>query len=161
MAKYSPLMKADNLILSVNSRLWCPRDQSWWDEECQESFDDLQFLAGCWTINLVKTPGHFADIYPAECKAYFDLLAKKRFNSSKEDKTTSGKKTKTSLEKKFEERKSDAKNSDRSDKELVKEVVEEMVEANKAAQLKELKKTWRPSHKPFFDKECQDAFRYI
>merc|ERR1711971_1418744 len=45
--------------------------------------------------------------------------------------------------------------------ELMEEVVTEMVQANKATQLKELKKTWRPSHKPFFDKECHEAFKTL
>ena len=152
--------KADDLILNVNSRLWCPKDQSWWDEECQDSFDELQFLAECWNINLLKKPQNFAETYPIECKTYFDLLAKKRFNSDGEDKA-SGKKTKNALEKKFEERKADVKNNNKSDKDLMEEVVTEMVEANKATQLKELKKTWRPSHKPFFDKECQEAFKNL
>ena len=152
--------KADNLILNVNSKLWCPKDQSWWDQECQDSFDDLNFLAGCWNINLVKTPQNFAEIYPEECKVYFDLLAKKRFNCDGEEKS-SGKKSKNALEKKFEERKADVKNNNKSDKELMEEVVTEMVQANKATQLKELKKTWRPSHKPFFDKECHEAFKTL
>lgn len=152
--------KADNLILNVNSKLWCPKDQGWWDQECQDSFDDLNFLAGCWTINLVKTPQNFAEIYPDECKVYFDLLAKKRFNCDEEEKA-SRKKAKNALEKKFEERKADVKNNNKSDKELMEEVVTEMVQANKATQLKELKKTWRPSHKPFFDKECHEAFKTL
>ena len=153
--------KADNLILNVNSKLWCPKDQGWWDQECQESFDELEFLAAFWTINLVKSPQNFAEIYPEECKVYFDLLAKKRFNSDGEGGKATGKKTKNALEKKFEERKADVKNNNKSDKALVDEVVMEMVQANKATQLKELKKMWRPSHKPFFDKDCQEAFKAL
>ena len=41
------------------------------------------------------------------------------------------------------------------------EVVTEMVKENKAAQVKELRKQWRPTHKPFFDKLCHEAFNKI
>ena len=96
--------KAAALVVTVNTELWCPRDQGWWDHQCQDTWDDLAFLAGCWDINLAKSPQNFADIYPEECKQYFDMLAKKRFNTPAAEAAT-GKKGKNALEKKFEERK--------------------------------------------------------
>ena len=60
-----------------------------------------------WEINLLKAPQNFGKLYPAVSKKYFDFLAKKRFNSTKEseDKNTADKvkKSKSALQKKFEE----------------------------------------------------------
>ena len=77
-------------------------------------FEDLQFLglltfpiyfpyiipslAGCWNINLMKAPQNFEEIYPEMCKEYFDVLAKKRFNSEEKGQLGSRKKTKSVLE---------------------------------------------------------------
>lgn len=63
------------------------------------------FLAGCWNINLMKAPQNFEEIYPEMCKEYFDVLAKKRFNSEEKGQLGSRKKTKSVLEKKYEEKK--------------------------------------------------------
>ena len=40
----------------------------------------------------------------------------------------------------------------------MKEVMTEMMKANQTAVLKDMLKSWKPSHKPFFDKECQEAW---
>ena len=101
--------KANELIVDVNSQLWCPSDQGWWDEECQLKFEEVELLAAMWEINLLKAPQNFGKLYPAVCKKYFDFLAKKRFNSTteSEDKNTAEKvkKSKSALQKKFEEKK--------------------------------------------------------
>ena len=65
----------------------------------------FHFLAGCWNINLLKAAQNFGDIYPDMCKKYFDLLAKKRFNSDEKNEGDSRKKSKSVLEKKYEEKK--------------------------------------------------------
>jgi len=156
--------KANALIINENSKLWCPRDQSWWDSDCQDKFDDLQFLAGCWNINLTKGPQNFAEIYPEMCKEYFDVLAKKRFNS--DEKSESGpvrKKNKSVLEKKYEEKKAKAENenNNKGDHLILKEVLDEMLEQNKALKFKEIKKSWKPTHKPYFDKECSEEYEKL
>jgi len=155
--KHRIKQQASKLIQNVNSDLWFPNTQSWWDQECQSQFDDLQFLAGCWNIDLIKSPQNFSNIYPDECKTYFDLLAKKRFNSTDDEKSKHLKKSKTVLEKKFEEKKADSSNQ-KADNVLMKEVMTEMMKANQTAVLKDMLKSWKPSHKPFFDKECQEAW---
>ena len=65
----------------------------------------VSFVAGCWNINLLKAPQNFGEIYPEMCKEYFDVLAKKRFNSDEKSEGDSRKKTKSVLEKKYEEKK--------------------------------------------------------
>merc|ERR1712130_775904 len=47
------------------------------------------------------------------------------------------------------------------DEELLKEVVDEMAKADTDARLKMVKKMWKPTHKPFWDKECQEAFEKL
>ena len=51
----------------------------------------------------MKAAQNFGDIYPDMCKKYFDLLAKKRFNSDEKSEGDSRKKSKSVLEKKYEE----------------------------------------------------------
>ena len=150
---------AASFLEKNNSKLWCPKAEAWWDEECGSKFDELAFLAACWNIDLVKSPQNFADIYPEDCKAYFDMLAKKRFNSSTSKETkSSSKKSKTKLEKAFEKRKAKSENSAKTDETLMKEVVADLAEGDRTSQLKNLKKVWKPTHKPFFDNECKEAF---
>ena len=151
---------AASFLEKNNGKLWCPKEEAWWDEECQSKFDELAFLAACWNIDLVKSPQNFADIYPEDCKAYFDMLAKKRFNSSssKESKSGSKKGSKTKLEKAFEKKKAKSENSTKTDETLMKEVVADLAEGDRTSQLKNLKKVWKPTHKPFFDNECKEAF---
>ena len=36
-----------------------------------------------------------------------------------------------------------------------------MLEKNKNLKLKEIKKSWKPSHKPYFDKECSEQFEKL
>ena len=138
-----------------SSDLWCPRSEAWWDEECQNMFDELSFLAANFDINLTKSPQHFSQIYPEECKTYFDVLAKKRFNCSGENKKA-GKKSK--IERALEKKKSQEDNSKKSDEALLKEIVSEKTADDEARLLKNTKRVWRPSHKLFFDNECKEAF---
>jgi len=154
--------KANDLIHDVNSQLWCPSDQGWWDGECQQRFDEIELLAAMWEINLLKAPQNFGKLYPAVCKKYFDFLAKKRFNSTKEseDKNTEEKlkKSKSSLQKRFDEKKAQNTDPQKNDKDILKEVLDEMNKKEKEANLSNLKRIWKPAHKPFFDQECRDAF---
>jgi len=153
--------KANELIVDVNSQLWCPSDQGWWDAECQQRFDEVELLAAMWEINLLKAPQNFGKLYPAVCKKYFDFLAKKRFNSTKEseDKNTEEKikKSKSALQKRFEEKKAQNTDPQKNDKDILKEVLDETNKKEKEANLKSLKQIWKPAHKPFFDQECRDA----
>jgi len=153
--------KADALIKDVNSQLWCPSNQGWWDDECQKKFEEVELLAAMWEIDLLKAPQNFGKLYPEICKKYFDFLAKKRFNSTKEsevkDTADKVKKCKSSLQRKFEERKAQNVDSKKTDKDILNEVLEELNELERKTNLKNLKKFWKPTHKPFFDKECQDA----
>jgi len=153
--------KANELIVDVNSQLWCPSDQGWWDAECQQRFDEVELLAAMWEINLLKAPQNFGKLYPTVCKKYFDFLAKKRFNSTKEseDKNTEEKvkKSKSALQKRFEEKKAQNTDPQKKDKDILKEVLDETNKKEKEANLKNLKQIWKPAHKPFFDKECGDA----
>ena len=52
-----------------------------------------------------KAPRNFGEIYPEMCKEYFDVLAKKRFNSDEKSVGDSRRKSKSVLEKKYEEKK--------------------------------------------------------
>jgi len=153
--------KANELIVDVNSQLWCPSDQGWWDAECQQRFDEVELLAAMWEINLLKAPQNFGKLYPTVCKKYFDFLAKKRFNSTKEseDKNTEEKvkKSKSALQKRFEEKKAQNTDPQKKDKDILKEVLDETNKKEKEANLKNLKQIWKPAHKPFFDKECGEA----
>jgi len=157
--------KANELIVDVNSQLWCPSDQGWWDEECQQKFQEVELLAAMWEINLLKAPQNFGKLYPAVCKKYFDFLAKKRFNSTKEseDKNTEEKvkKSKSALQKRFEEKKAQNTDPQKNDKDLLKEVLDEMNKKEKDANLKSVKQIWKPIHKPFFDQECRDAYEKL
>ena len=36
-----------------------------------------------------------------------------------------------------------------------------MLEKNKSLKLKEIKKSWKPSHKPYFDKECSEQYEKL
>ena len=121
---------AASFLVKHNSKLWWPKDEAWWDGECQARFDDLAFLAACWNIDLAKSPNNFADIYPEDCKAYFDMLAKKRFNTSTSETKPSSKKSKTKLEKAFEKRKAKSENSKKTDEDLMKEIVSDLAEVD-------------------------------
>jgi len=157
--------KANELIVDVNSQLWCPSEQGWWDAECQQKFEEVELLAAMWEINLLKAPQNFGKLYPAVCKKYFDFLAKKRFNSTKEseDKNTEDKvrKSKSALQKRFEEKKAQNTDPQKNDKDLLKEVLDEMNKKEKDANLKNVKQIWKPIHKPFFDQECRDAYEKL
>jgi len=161
--KNSLKKKTEDLVASKHCELWCPKNQDWWDEECQRKFDEVWFLAAMFHISLEKSAQNFQEIVPDVCEEYFNFLAKKRFNSnvkteqsdSKENTTKS--KKKSTIEKKFEEIK--AQNPEiNSEKILVKQVLTEVTNSDKALELKNLKKVWKPAHKPWFDKECQESY---
>jgi len=151
--------KAENLLVTVHSRLWRPAEKIWWDSECEERFEDIQLLASMNAINLLKAPQNFGAMYPAECKQYFDFLAKKRFNTADPEavKPGEGKTTKSSLERKFEEKKI-GEGGAKSDKEVLDAVIMEVAEREKAQALAQIKRDWKPSHKPWFNDKCAESF---
>merc|ERR1711909_205681 len=67
------------------------------------------------------------------------------------------KKSKSALQKRFEEKKAQNTDPQKNDKDILKEVLDETNKKEKEANLKNLKQIWKPAHKPFFDKECRDA----
>ena len=125
--------KADNLLVTVHSRLWRPSEKLWWDSECEEKFEDIQLLASMNSIDLLKAPQNFGAMYPSECKQYFDFLAKKRFNTPDPEAVKPGeaKTNKSSLERKFEEKKG-VEGGAKSDKEVLEAVILEVAEKEKA-----------------------------
>jgi len=156
--------KAESVIVNVNSQLWCPSDQAWWDEQCQSQFEDYQLLAGMCQINLLKDPQNFLKLFPEECKTYFDFLSKKRFSSAalKEEISSKSRKSKKSVVQiRFEEQKADPNNKTKSDKELMKDVIDEIGQKEKKMQLKNMRQYWKPAQKPWFDNECAEAFASI
>ena len=56
--------KADALINDVNSQMWCPSTQGWWDDECRTKFEEVELLAAMWKIDLLKAPQNFGKLYP-------------------------------------------------------------------------------------------------
>jgi len=156
--------KAESVIVNVNSQLWCPSDQAWWDDQCQSQFEDYQLLAGMCQINLLKDPQNFLKLFPDECKTYFDFLSKKRFSSAalKEEISSKSRKSKKSVVQiRFEEQKADPNNKTKSDKELMKDVIDEIGQKEKKMQLKNMRQYWKPAQKPWFDNECAEAFASI
>jgi len=155
--------RAESMILGLHSQLWCPSDKVWWDDECQERFEDIQLLAAIVSINLLKDPQNFAKMFPAECKKYFDFLAKKRFNAAdpealKPSEGQNNKAPKSGLQKRFEEKKAAMGDVKTSDKEVLESIVTELSEAEKKKALANIKKEWKPVHKPWFDQDCSDSF---
>ena len=55
----------------------------------------------------------------------------------------------------------EAENNNKSDEGIIKEVLDEMLEKNKNLKLKEIKKSWKPSHKPYFDKDCSEQYEKL
>jgi len=156
--------QANELLLKVNGQLWCPDDQMWWDDECKKHFEELELLAAMNDINLLKAPQNFEKIYPDICKNYFDLLAKKRFSHteiSDETPKNSQKTPKSSLIRKFEEKKAKNNGFNIKDQDILKEVVQDVLKRENEARLKTLKKNWYPTHKPFFDNECKVAYEKL
>jgi len=152
-------VKAENLLVTVHSRLWRPSEKIWWDSECEERFEDIQLLASMNSIDLLKAPQNFGAMYPTECKQYFDFLAKKRFNTADPEAVKPGeaKTTKSSLEKKFEEKKI-GEGGAKSDKEVLEAVIMEVAEKEKAQALAQIRRDWKPSHKPWFNEKCAESF---
>jgi len=152
-------VKAENLLVTVHSRLWRPSEKLWWDSECEEKFEDIQLLASMNSINLLKAPQNFGAMYPAECKQYFDFLAKKRFNTADPEAVKPGevKTSKSSLERKFEEKKI-GEGGAKTDKEVLEAVIAEVAEKEKAQALAQIRRDWKPSHKPWFNDKCAESF---
>merc|ERR1711890_190515 len=112
-------------------------------------------------------------LFPDECKAYFDLLAKKRFKKSKqseeskegdeapkdgESETPKKKrsKPKSVLNKEIQEILA-TNDGTKTEKEMLEKAIAEVKENEKQRLLKDLRKKWRPTDKPWFDKECKAA----
>merc|ERR1719249_17056 len=152
-------VKAENLLVTVHSRLWRPSEKLWWDSECEEKFEDIQLLASMNSINLLKAPQNFGAMYPTECKQYFDFLAKKRFNTADPEAVKPGevKTSKSSLERKFEEKKI-GEGGAKTDKEVLEAVIAEVAEKEKAQALAQIRRDWKPSHKPWFNDKCAESF---
>ena len=55
----------------------------------------------------------------------------------------------------------ETENKSKSDQLILKEVLDEMLENNKTLKLKEIRKSWAPVHKPYFDKECSEQFEKL
>jgi len=151
--------KAENFLVTVHSRLWRPSEKIWWDPECEHKFEDIQLLAAMNSIDLLKAPQNFGAMYPSECKQYFDFLAKKRFNAADPEAVKPGevKANKSSLERKFEEKKV-GEGVGKTDKELLEAVVLEVAEKEKAQALAQIRRDWKPSHKPWFNDKCAESF---
>jgi len=151
--------KAENLLVTVHSRLWRPSEKLWWDSECEERLENIQLLASMNSINLLKAPQNFGAMYPAECKQYFDFLAKKRFNTADPEAVKPGeaKTSKSSLERKFEEKKI-GEGGAKTDKEVLEAVIAEVAEKEKAQTLTQIRRDWKPSHKPWFNDKCAESF---
>jgi len=161
--------KCENIMMDHLSPKWCPRTSSWFDEDCNKAFEELQLLGAMMDINILKNPGPMEKIFAEECKEYFDLLAKKRFQTKKGDEKivkdepelkTKKKKAKSAINKKVQEKLA-AGDGTKSEGELLKEVIAEVKETEKKKVLKDLRKRWKPSQKPWFDKECKTAYKDI
>merc|ERR1719154_736756 len=153
--------KAENLLVTVHSRLWKPSDKTWWDAECEARFEDIQLLAAMVSINLLKAPQNFGQMFPEECKKYFDFLAKKRFATAdpeavKAEVKEAKAKSKTALERRFEERK--AGEVGKTEKQVLGEVIVEMAEKERIQAVTNVKREWKPSGKPWFNDECATSF---
>jgi len=161
--------KCENIMKDHLSSKWCPRSSSWFDEECDTAFEELKLLGAMMDINILKNPGPMEKIFAEECKEYFDLLAKKRFQTKKLDKDivkdepevkTKKKKAKSAINKKVQEKLATGDGT-KSEGELLKEVIAEVKESERKNVLKNLRKRWKPSNKPWFDKECKDAYKNL
>lgn len=154
--------RANKLIVSVHSQLWCPSDKAWWDDECQARFEDMETLAAMNSINILKAPQNFGKMYPSECKKYFDFLAKKRFNAADPEALKpieTGKKiNKSSLQRKFEDKKAEIGEQKTSDNKVLEVVINEISEAEKEKALINVRRQWKPAYKPWFDETCRESF---
>merc|ERR1712013_52359 len=71
-----------------------------------------------------------------------------------------GKANKSSLERKYEEKKV-GEGVGKTDKELLEAVVLEVAEKEKAQALAQIRRDWKPSHKPWFNDKCAESFSNI
>ena len=53
----------------------------------------------------------------------------------------------------------ETENKSKSDQVILKEVLDEMLEKNRNIKLKEIKKSWTPTHRPYFDKVWYSLLR--
>merc|ERR1712071_4418 len=65
---------------------------------------------------------------------------------------------KSGLQKKFEEKKAESGDAKKSDKEVLEAVITEISAAEKTMVLANVKRDWKPSHKPWFDDVCAESF---
>jgi len=168
--------KCQQLMSNYLSAKWKP-SESWFDKKCQKAYDDLYFLGAMMDVNLAKNPAPMENLFPDECKAYFDLLAKKRFKKSKkteeskegEDVPKDGEsdapkkkrsKPKSALNKKIQDILA-TNDGTKTEKEMLEKAIAEVKENEKQRLLKDLRKKWRPTDKPWFDKECKTAYKTL
>jgi len=161
--------KCDKILQTLVSEKWCPSSGRWFDKECKRVFGELQLLGAMMDINILKNPSPMEQIFPEVCKDYFDLLAKKRFKAIKVVDEKKGDnpeikkskpKAKSATTKKVQEKLASSGGS-KTEMEVVREVVSEIKEAEKNKIMKNLRKVWKPAKKPWFDKDCKDAYKSL
>jgi len=168
----------NKLIMQKIADKWCPRSESWFDEKCEQTYNSLYLLAAMLGENLEKSTEMTEKLYPQECSKYFDLLAKKRFNSKEPAKPkmlapdylaeidqkveaqkpkapAPTKKRKTKLERALNAKLAN-NTENKSETELLKEAMKEMQMKNGREQVKLLRKNWFPVNQAWFDQQCKD-----
>jgi len=167
--------KCEQLMANYNKAKWKPSG-NWFGKKCQRAYDDLYFMGAMMDINLEKNPAPMEQLFPEECKAYFDLLAKQRFKKSKkteeESKEDVPKEDATDVPKKKRSKPKSALNKKiqdilatndgtKTEKEMLEKAIAEVKENEKQRLLKDLRKKWRPTDKPWFDKDCKAAYKAL
>merc|ERR1711915_324470 len=80
--------KAQKILQNTIAEKWCPRNEAWFDDECENSYNLLYLLGAMLDINIEKSTDQLEELYRVECSKHFDLLAKKRFNAPEAPATT-------------------------------------------------------------------------
>lgn len=174
--------KCEQLMSNYVNSKWKP-SENWFDKKCQKAYDDLYFMGAMMDVNLAKNPAPMEKLFPDECKAYFDLLAKKRFKRSKvKEEPKEGdvpkdggdvpkdgesvapkkkrSKPKSALNKKIQDILA-TNDGTKTEKEMLEKAIAEVKENEKQRLLKDLRKKWRPTDKPWFDKECKTGYKTL
>jgi len=177
-AKLQPVRAAAVKIVQkrINDK-WCPREESWFDGECEQAYNSIFLLGAMLNMNIEKNTDEFEKTFPNESASYFDLLAKKRFSAigkaekkpdhpedakeNEQDEETSNpkpavaKKKKTKLEKALNEKLSNNIEC-KSEQELIKQVILESKAKEARNKVKLLRKSWFPVNQAWYDQECKD-----
>lgn len=176
--------KCEQLMVTYVNAKWKPNEK-WFGKRCQRAYDDLHFLGAMMDINIAKNPAPMEKLFPEECKAYFDLLASRRFKKEKESEKKEGdkkegdeavppaktegeseapkkkrSKPKSALNKKIQEILA-TNDGTKTEKEMLEKVISQVREKEKNKVLQNLRKKWRPTDKPWFDQECKAAYKAI